>query len=104
MMEAAEDSLDWFPRTTTDIGHSIICLAGEVGEIANNYKKIQRDPSRGRDYAGQPLLYTEESTLLGEEVVDVLVYCFKLAAQLGLDLERMYDDKRKHNAERFGKH
>jgi NTP pyrophosphatase (non-canonical NTP hydrolase) len=65
------------------------CICGEAGELVNVIKKWVR----GDGPLDVP--HTEE------ELVDVLVYCFKLAATMGIDLDEAYHAKRQILHERW---
>lgn len=71
--------------------HLIVCLIGEVGELANIAKKIRR---------GDFLLEQQRSNI-SEEVADVFIYLMKIAGQTGTDLEVEYFKKMRVNKERF---
>ncbi|MCR4435637.1 MAG: nucleotide pyrophosphohydrolase [Clostridiales bacterium] len=43
----------------------------------------------------------EEFTHLKEELADVLIYCFSLANQLGIDISEAIEDKMQKNEKRF---
>ena len=94
--DAAHSSeFDWSakidPRSTRPIVHSVIALAGEVGEIANLVKKFDRgDADVAQVIAG-----------LTDELADVLAYVFKLAYQCDIDLEQAYLSKMETNTDRF---
>jgi NTP pyrophosphatase (non-canonical NTP hydrolase) len=95
--EAGQDSDRWFPRTQASGQLSLAIHAlgvnGEAGEVAECIKKFLRGS-------------IDQDTLLQRvqmEIVDVMVYCYNLAWILGLDLETLYDAKRKFNDERFTK-
>ncbi len=92
--QAIEDTVSWFPHLEDDVSHAIIGLCGEAGEAAGEYKKWYR--------SGAQVLDTDTRTAIGYEIVDVFVYAFCLAGQLGIDLEDLYDRKRKYNEKRFG--
>lgn len=79
------------PNNLGELEHGVVCLAGEVGEFANEVKKIVRGdvPFEG-GYAG-----------LREELTDVFIYLMKLCNQLGIDLEKAYLEKLAVNRERF---
>lgn len=94
--QASADTLIWFPDLEGDIRHVIISLCGEVGEVANKFKKWDR--------SGSVFLDDDTRAAIVDEIVDVFVYGFCLAGQLGADLETAYDRKRLFNAVRFGDH
>jgi NTP pyrophosphatase (non-canonical NTP hydrolase) len=70
-------------------------MMGEAGEVAGAYKKWHRSDLSE--------LSIKDREIIGEEVVDVLVYAFVIAGQLGIDLEATYDRKREFNDARFGR-
>lgn len=90
--------IPFFEEITQDnieaLEHLIVCLVGEVGELANIVKKIRRGD---RDLDGS----RQEMT---EEIADVFIYLMKLSLQLSVDLESAYDRKMSENAVRFRKY
>jgi NTP pyrophosphatase (non-canonical NTP hydrolase) len=78
---------------------NVLALAGEVGELANLVKKIERG-----DFG--PVLETglpgEIHEKLSMEVVDVFIYTMQIANILAIDLVKAYEVKREFNATRFG--
>lgn len=98
MQQAVEDSAIWFPTNIHDQSERALilwalCICGEAGELANKVKKF----ARGSLTLGEVL------PLAADELVDVLVYCFNMAAALDIDLEHEYDRKRRVNVDRFRK-
>lgn len=89
------DSTKWFPEAQR-LDTMVLCMAGEVGEVANLVKKVIRGS-----------ITVEEALAKGlaEEIVDVLIYLCNL---MGLkefrevDWKAIWDDKRDYNKERFG--
>jgi NTP pyrophosphatase (non-canonical NTP hydrolase) len=71
--------------------HIALALAGEVGELANVVKKVERGD----------LSYAEALGRLEEEAADVLIYLLKLSYQTGIDLETAFVKKQLANAARF---
>ena len=67
-------------------------LAGETGEVANDVKKILRD--------GPSTKLLEE---LREELIDVLIYVFKLAILTNTNLDAEWKDKMKILEKRWEK-
>ena len=92
--QALADSRRWFPGTAESIAFTVLALAGEVGEVANIVKKIERGSYNWRD--------AKVRADLDMEVADVFTYLVLLAGQLGIDLRRIYDLKRNENEGRFG--
>jgi len=89
--ECKEDTDRWFPNTNK-LPFMALAMAGEVGEVANWIKKVER---------GSHTL-EEVREALSEEVVDVFIYLLNIAGLLELDLEEGYYAKRIKNEERFG--
>ena len=71
--------------------HLLVCVMGEMGELANVVKKVRRGDGS----------YVENRDKIIEETVDIFVYVLKLANQVGFDLEAMYDRKMELNRIRF---
>ena len=87
-----------------DLMWNMILLTGEVGEVANELKKVQwrisllqeemeAEPARAAALAE----YRQE---LGYELADCLAYIFKLANNAGVDLEAAYLTKMARNIDR----
>lgn len=96
--QCMEDSVRWFgdtvdPKNISGIIHHTLALAGEVGELANIIKKIDRGSLDPR----QPRVRFD----LSMELTDVFIYVLNLGALLGVDLEEAYKQKRAVNEQRF---
>lgn len=94
--ECVEDSIRWFPGEAQTPQNLALCLAGEVGEVANLLKKVVRGST------------TMDEILpnLTEEVVDVLIYLCNLMGNpvfKDVDWERIWFDKREYNETRFNR-
>ncbi|MFX0169532.1 MAG: hypothetical protein ACFE89_09300 [Candidatus Hodarchaeota archaeon] len=76
------------------IGYAIVALVGELGELANEFKKWLREGGKGK--LPQSLI-----AHFSEEMADIFIYLIKMASCLGLDLESLFYDKLKKNTERF---
>ncbi len=74
-----------------DLEHLVVCLIGEVGEFANELKKIVRGDAS----------YEERQNELAEELADSFIYLMKIAAQTGIDLESEFLKKLEKNYQRF---
>ena len=74
-----------------ELEHLVVCLIGEVGEFANELKKVVRGDA----------LYEERQAALAEELTDTFIYLIKIAAQTGIDLESEYLKKLEKNRRRF---
>jgi NTP pyrophosphatase (non-canonical NTP hydrolase) len=78
----------------------IVGLVGEVGEFANEIKKSALVfESRGKTAGDRDLARRREA--LAEEVVDSFIYILRLAALLGIDLEKEHAKKLGRNEKRF---
>jgi NTP pyrophosphatase (non-canonical NTP hydrolase) len=97
----ADDSRRWFPEVHShyqrQIVHLALGLGGEVGELLNLVKKVNR---------GQSDLFADNldkvSVELGEELADVLIYALILAHVAGYDPANLIFQKRIKNEQRFG--
>lgn len=74
-----------------ELEHLVVCLIGEVGEFANELKKVVRGDAS----------YEERQSALAEELTDTFIYLIKIAAQTGVDLESEYLKKLEKNRLRF---
>jgi NTP pyrophosphatase (non-canonical NTP hydrolase) len=95
-LQAKEDSNRWFPNTAGSIAFTTLALCGEVGEVANIIKKIERGSHSFRD--------AKVRFDLEMEIADVFTYLVLLAGQLNVDLMELYKIKRVENERRFGEH
>ncbi len=88
-------SIPFFEPITADnlqaLEHLLVCIAGEVGELANIVKKVRRG-DRGLEDARPSIV---------DETADILIYVVKLANQLGFRLDEAFLDKLERNRERF---
>ena len=103
--ECVDDSTRWFPPDSHAQAHSlanrVLCLAGEVGELANIVKKIVRG-SFTLEEAKAGIGLKEPMPL---EVVDILVYvCLLMGSDefKDVDWEEVWYQKRAYNEFRFG--
>jgi NTP pyrophosphatase (non-canonical NTP hydrolase) len=102
ILQCTNDSNRWFPNPITHtVENQVLCLAGEVGEVANIAKKVVRGSmSIGEAIAGVGL-----KEPLPMEVIDCLVYLCNI---MGLkefqdvDWEDLWNKKRTYNEMRFG--
>lgn len=93
--QAHQDSKAWFPENSDDIMHHALGLGGEVGEVLNWIKKLDRG-----DFTLDDEGIRKE---IGEEVIDVLIYALNMCALLGINPDKMYELKRTKNMRRFDK-
>jgi hypothetical protein len=94
MSQCVSDSARWFPNVQT-LDLITLCIAGEVGEVANIVKKNVRGTLRAED-----MMET-----LPEEVVDILIYLCNLMgheAFKDVDWATIWACKRAFNEDRFG--
>jgi len=73
--------------------HLVVCLAGEVGELANIAKRIRRGDK----------MYDQSVEAIIEETVDIFIYILKVANQVGFELQPAYFEKMERNRIRFSK-
>jgi NTP pyrophosphatase (non-canonical NTP hydrolase) len=93
--QCLEDSARWFPgHTNNSLTHHVLALAGEVGEVANIVKKLER----GDLSLGNPAVVHH----LREEVADVFIYLLNIAGIMKVDLYKAYCEKRAINEKRWG--
>lgn len=89
------DSTNWFPLVAEDIPHHTLSLAGEVGELANLVKKIQRGDL---DYREAKVRHD-----VAMELTDAFIYILNIAALARVNLAESYKVKRAENLRRFPK-
>lgn len=90
--QCLKDSDNWFPDVARDPMHHVLSVTGEWGEYCNLLKKVERGS----------ITFEEALPMLKEELIDVFIYMFNLAAVMGVDIEKEYNDKRELNVRRFG--
>lgn len=81
------------------LADDLVGLLGEVGEFANLIKKARREADAFPNETKAHLDAAQEH--LKEELTDVLIYVFRLASLLNIDLENAYHDKLLFNEERY---
>jgi NTP pyrophosphatase (non-canonical NTP hydrolase) len=90
---AQRDSDQWFPETSTDLGHIALALGGEVGEVQNIVKKIERGTDTLENLRGR----------LRDELADVFTYFLDVCFLVDADILYDYFTKHAFNDERFSK-
>lgn len=75
------------------ITHHTLALCGEVGELANIIKKVERGSLDFND--------AKVRHHIAQEMTDVYVYLLNLAGLLKIDLEKAYTLVRANNEQRF---
>lgn len=93
--QSRDDTRRWFPDKVDDLMHQTVALAGEVGEVANIVKKIDRGSFTLKD----KIIFEN----LAEELIDVQIYLNNLYGILGINPDKVYAIKRAENEKRFGK-
>jgi NTP pyrophosphatase (non-canonical NTP hydrolase) len=88
-----DERLSWISR-------DIIGLLGEVGEFANQIKKIQL---LDHDSVAVTREFRKRHSQLSEELVDTLIYLVRLAGHLDADLEKSYLEKLEWNKKKYAK-
>jgi NTP pyrophosphatase (non-canonical NTP hydrolase) len=94
--DCVEDSKRWFPGEAQEMPNLVLCIAGEVGEVANIVKKVVRGSLRMED----------AMETLPEEIVDVLIYLCNLMGHetfKDVDWRKIWDNKRQFNEMRFNR-
>jgi NTP pyrophosphatase (non-canonical NTP hydrolase) len=66
--QCSSDSNRWFPGKAQALENQVLCMAGEVGEVANHVKKVVRGSVQLEDIRSD----------LADEIVDVLIYLANL--------------------------
>jgi NTP pyrophosphatase (non-canonical NTP hydrolase) len=90
--QCLRDSDEWFPDVAREPTHHVLSITGEWGEFCNLLKKVERGS----------ITLEDALPMLKEELIDVFIYMFNLAAVMGVDIEKEYNVKRERNAVRFG--
>lgn len=91
--EITADNHLFFPDKALDLGHHVMSLCGEVGEVANIVKKMQRGTLNPED--------EDTQVELASELVDVFIYVLSCAGIIGMNMEEFYGAKREFNVTRF---
>lgn len=95
--ECLDDSVAWFPQVVGDLYHHALSMSGEMGELCNVIKKVQR----GDFGFDEPDPKCPGLTKIESEAADVFIYLMNFCGDMGVDLAKSYNLKRRHNAERF---
>jgi NTP pyrophosphatase (non-canonical NTP hydrolase) len=93
--QCVEDSERWFGdmASAKSIPHNVLSLCGEVGEVANIIKKLERGSLSLGD--------AKTRYALSMELADVYTYLLNICGLLHIDIERAYEIKRAENMQRF---
>jgi NTP pyrophosphatase (non-canonical NTP hydrolase) len=92
--QCATDSKEFFPGTSQSLPFMVLAMAGEVGELANIVKKIERGSLDPRSAAVK--------RELAMEATDIFIYLMNTFYVLGVDPGKAYEMKRTENVRRFG--
>jgi NTP pyrophosphatase (non-canonical NTP hydrolase) len=84
-------SMNALPDHFELIEHTLVCLLGELGEFANEVKRVAQ-ADRSLD-AAMPQLKAE--------MADTFIYLVKICNQLDLDLESLFVERLAYNRIRF---
>lgn len=105
------DSRFWFPAIhdrqmvdSLDMGalmHFALGIAGEVGELVNVIKKMNRDQLSGLDTSETKRFLQHQA--LSNECADVLIYLMDIMAVLNIVPSEAYQTKHKELVARWGK-
>ena len=90
--QCGEDSRTWFPDLASSTTFMALAAAGEVGELCNLIKKVERGTHSPEDVAGQVV----------SEAMDAIIYLLNILDIEGQDVAALYDKIRENNARRFG--
>jgi NTP pyrophosphatase (non-canonical NTP hydrolase) len=82
------------------INKDLIGLYGEIGEFSNIIKKLNLDIER-TDTAALKTRFNNVKENLVEEIIDILIYLFRLSSLLKMDLTAEYLKKLKINKMKY---
>ena len=85
------DSDEYFPNLHPSPDYYALCMAGEVGEVANEVKKLLRGS----------ITLAELRRRLYDELPDILIYLVLLTESMDIDLTEAYEKKREYNNGRY---
>jgi hypothetical protein len=91
--QCGNDSRDWFPNFADNTTLYALAAAGEVGELCNVIKKVERGTHTYEEVSGQ----------IVSEAMDAVIYLLCLLDYEGQDVAALYDKFRSQNVARFGK-
>lgn len=89
----------WFPGQAEDLKHHVLGMIGEAGEVANLVKKWDRGDFDLGDIRNTST-YRE---VIGEEIIDVVIYALNICAILGINPDEVLEHKNEFNESRFGR-
>lgn len=97
------DSRRWFPHIYADDAavplptYFALATAGEVGEMCNFVKKLNRDADK---YSAEDVVDLKKQ--IGFELVDSFIYILLMARSLNLDMDALVAEKRQILMDRWG--
>lgn len=71
----------------------VMCMTGEMGEVAEHFQWLTQDESRNMDDA--------KKDRVAAELADVLIYMVRVADEMGIDLVEAAHRKQDRNETRF---
>lgn len=91
---------DDFDKVLDVINKDLIGLFGEIGEFANLIKKINL--TADRQNVNETLqIYNDFKDKLSEELIDSLIYLFRISTHLDIDITTTYLKKLDYNIKRY---
>ncbi len=90
--QCGQDSKNWFPNHADSITFMALAAAGEVGELCNLVKKVERGTHSPEEVHWN----------IASEAVDALIYLCNVLSILEVDVAALYDKIRENNVRRFG--
>lgn len=91
--QCVQDSDAWFPELAENLPYMMMCTSGEIGELQNLMKKVQR---------GSLAMDMDTRFNMVMEATDAFIYLMHVFAILKYSPAFAYHVKRAVNAERFG--
>lgn len=92
VQQCYRDNQAFFPDRADDLAFHALALAGELGELCNLIKKVERGS----------VTLDEARADIAEEAVDVLIYLCSIFGIINANPVRIYATKRSRNVQRFG--
>jgi NTP pyrophosphatase (non-canonical NTP hydrolase) len=90
--QCGRDSKEWFPDLAQNTTFMALAAAGEVGELCNLVKKVERGTHSPDEVAGQ----------IVQEAMDAIIYLLCILDIEGQDVAALYNMIRSRNVGRFG--
>jgi NTP pyrophosphatase (non-canonical NTP hydrolase) len=97
------DSKDWFSEFRHTLQHHTLGLAGEMGEVAEHVKKIDRGSYTLEEAMDKVYMATKGKETIGAECADLFIYLLNIAHLAGFNLYEEYTKKRAINKGRWSK-